>query len=94
MSNRHSYCRHFGDDFPPESLITFGRYCLNQSTDNDDRYFILDGLVRVDIFKYQNRLVVNEFEGVEAAYFSANDKLKNDADNSMKEYWKEKYFRG
>ena len=52
---------------------------------------ITDGLLRVDMFQTADgRLVVNEFESLEARYDSANHKHEIDVAARLVEYWKTK----
>jgi hypothetical protein len=56
-------------------------------------YVICDGLFRVDVFMNQaNELVVNEFESLEAAYYSSRSSLENSVTNFLKSYWLDKLF--
>lgn len=56
--------------------------------------YILDGLVRVDLFynRREDRLVVNELENLEAVYYSANHSEQCNADCWLRQYWKNKIY--
>ena len=56
-------------------------------------YVICDGLFRVDVFMNQaNELVVNEFESLEAVYYSSRSTLENTVTDFLKSYWLDKLF--
>ena len=56
--------------------------------------YILDGLVRIDIFKDNaGKLVVNELESLEARSFSANDQINSSCERFLSEYWEKIIFR-
>ena len=62
-------------NFDSNQLIMFAHEALSRLT-HLEHVFILDGLVRVDLFTSDgpdgSRLVVNEFESLEAAYYSTS----------------------
>jgi hypothetical protein len=74
---------------PHKELFSFV-YEAIQDLKNDCPAFICDGLVRVDIFQNKHgRLVVNEFESLEANYYSKHidDMLLTE---KLTDYWIEK----
>ena len=55
--------------------------------------FVLDGLVRIDIMMSNDgNLVLNEFEGIEAVYFSADEVQERTVDCFLEKYWEEKIY--
>lgn len=89
-TNRKSYNRTLGE-FDSDALKAFASKCLDY-LEKSDKHFSLDGLVRVDIFNYNGRLVLNEFEGIEAVYFSKDvvDEMKVSRD--LEEFWANKIY--
>ena len=61
-STANSSIRHTLGEYSSKDLIQFGSMIIESLSENEE--FILDGLLRVDIFKDNNGiLVVNEIEG-------------------------------
>ena len=58
--------------------------------EESDTHFILDGLVRVDIFNNHGQLVVNEFEGIDACVFSTDLSKEGVVEDRMQKYWETK----
>ena len=57
-------------------------------------YAIADGLVRVDIFENQaGKLVVNEFESLEAGYSHAHISKTGIVQSLLDQYWVDKLFK-
>lgn len=75
-------------------FITFGLSALQKIHEADRDTYILDGLVRVDIFKNnEGNLVVNEFESLEARHFSNNHCKVIGVTDYLRLYWREKLYK-
>lgn len=60
----------------------------------DNHPFILDGLVRVDLFKSNTgNLVVNELESLNAGYGGCKEDKTNEAKEYLSHYWQVKFCR-
>ena len=56
-------------------------------------HYILDGLVRVDVFKdNEGELVVNELESLEARSFTLNEALASSTQEFLEQYWEKKLY--
>ena len=74
----------FGDH---SSLFAFVKTAVH-SFQVECPYAICDGLFRVDVFMNQsNQLVVNEFESLEATYYSSREKDQTSVTSFLKDYW-------
>ena len=61
----------------------YARFCLTQCP-----WMIVDGLMRVDVFEAQDgRLVVNEFESLEAQYEAYKIELNGEMIKNLENYW-------
>lgn len=89
-SNRRSYHRTLGS-FDSVALKSFASECLDL-LEKSDQHFALDGLVRVDIFNANGRLVVNEFEGIEAVYFANNVVDEMNVNSDLENFWEDKIY--
>jgi hypothetical protein len=78
--------------FENEELISFATSAI-QSVSVHDAY-ILDGLVRVDIFNNDGTLVVNELESLEARFFSSRDSKQGTCLTFLENYWEKKIYEG
>lgn len=73
--------------FSTEELISFAYNALKMLETSCRGSCILDGLVRVDLFKSNDgKLVVNEFESLEARYFGDVAEMTQ-VENFLKDYW-------
>jgi hypothetical protein len=94
-SNRQSYHQSLGDGaFDSEALKDFAINALHllNDRDTDDLTFSLDGLVRVDLFYFKGRLVVNEIEGMEAVTFSSKIDKDYAVQQQIEKYWEGKIY--
>lgn len=50
---------------------------------------ILDGLVRVDVMEFKNKMVVNEIESLEATYYATHSQTNREfgTKSFLEEYW-------
>ena len=82
----------FGKSFSQNDVVAFA-YQVLESISHLDELFILDGIVRVDIFKANDgRLVVNELESLEADFYSKSSNDTNFVSAFLRNYWKDKLF--
>jgi hypothetical protein len=73
--------------YTQKDLISFAQKALESLRVHEDT-FILDGLLRVDLFKSnEGKLVVNELESLEACYFSSTLGESSQCDQYLEEYW-------
>ena len=78
--------------FSKTDLITFAYNTLQYISDRDDS-FILDGLVRVDLFRNnEGKLVVNELESLEAVYYSTALEEEGQTREFLQNYWATKIY--
>ena len=89
-SNRHSFQQRLGT-FDSDALKEFASRCL-LLLEQSEITVSLDGLVRVDIFDDHGRLVVNEFEGIEAVFFSSNFVEEGTVAGRLEKYWDDKIY--
>jgi hypothetical protein len=94
LANHHKKIGTSYSKFPHTALLNFAENAVVQLKLNCPST-ITDGLVRVDIFKNANdELVVNEFESLEACYYSKKDSsftAEADVSTFLREkYWKNK----
>jgi hypothetical protein len=85
-------CRGYGRAFAykkEDTVIAFASYAVNLLSERFPEA-VLDGLVRVDIFiTAENKMVVNEFESLEADFFGADHTLNSAMEQRMRNYWRE-----
>lgn len=83
--------RHSLQGYSRDELIEFGYQVLDELGNHPQ--FILDGLIRVDIFsdKARGRLVVNEVEGYEASYAGSAINESN-VTHFLELYWENKIY--
>ena len=92
-SCRTSHHQSFGSKHNSSDLISFGNACLEALKGSSSDKFVLDGLVRIDIMMSNDgNLVLNEFEGIEAVYFSADEVQERTVDCFLEKYWEEKIY--
>jgi len=78
--------------FCDNDLISFATAAIRHLSEHSE--YILDGLVRVDIFKNnEGNLVVNEFESLEARYFTGNASVHGNCCTFLEKYWKKKIYQ-
>lgn len=76
--------------YTQDDIILFAYHCLN-SLSHLDNVFIIDGMVRVDLFKDdQGLLVLNELESLDATYFTTKEKQAFQTVQFLENYWIEK----
>jgi hypothetical protein len=76
--------------FSSSDLVAFATEALNLLPEED---YILDGMVRVDIFRSnEGTLVVNEFESLEASYFTTSPKAQGILESFLEAYWERKIY--
>ena len=91
-SGSHGNSKRLGEH-SSKDLIDFGDKCLRALQEHPEVNVVLDGLVRVDIMlSNEGKLVVNEFEGMEAVYFSTNSGREYDTDHFLQQYWERKIY--
>jgi hypothetical protein len=74
-----------------EDLIGFATRALEIISTSED--VVVDGLVRVDLFKNnEGNIVVNEFESLEARYFSSSQEVMMDTERFLTAYWESKIY--
>ena len=74
------------------AVVSFATEAL-RSLKRLDNVFILDGLVRVDVFKSNDgHLVVNDLESLDACYSSLNVLDTSRIDKFLEEYWENKIY--
>lgn len=79
--------KHSFKGYTKEDLIMFAYHCL-QSIKHLENQYVLDGLVRVDLFKDdQGLLVVNELESLEASISSLVEKNRCQSSEFLTDYW-------
>jgi hypothetical protein len=79
-------------DHSDEELILFATNALQRISKHDE--YIVDGLVRVDIFSNNDdNLVVNELESLEARWFSKNDKHLANCATYLQNYWENMIYK-
>ena len=62
-----------------------------ESLEKSDKTFILDGMIRVDLFcSNEGNLVVNELEGLEAAYYASSFSDQIRTESFLENYWENK----
>ena len=72
---------------PHSSLLTFADNAVEALISANDS-FLSDGVVRVDVFQTcTNRLVVNEFESLEACIYSSTHQEELQAREWLKTFW-------
>ena len=77
--------------FSHDDLVTFATDCIRSVSMHNE--YILDGLVRVDIFKNnEGTLVVNELESLEARYFTVNTTELGSSMKFLEDYWERKIY--
>jgi hypothetical protein len=77
--------------FTTETVVKFAERALHQLSCAMPGIAILDGLVRVDIFKSnQGQLVVNEFESLDAEYASTDLNAELATTSFLQNYWEMK----
>lgn len=88
--NQATRLRGFNDD----DLVSFGHTVLERLVSNSlDQVYILDGLVRIDIFKDNNgELVLNEVESLEAGYQTCDASSCARVDDFLHIYWERKIY--
>jgi len=72
---------------PHEALFSFVASAL-EALEGRQPHSILDGLVRVDVFMSMSGLVVNEFESLEAGYYTKKMESEFEVGSFLIEYWK------
>lgn len=78
------------DGFETSDLVAFAKEALELLPEDE---YILDGLVRVDIFRNDDgALVLNEFESLEAAYFTASATRMGNTEDFLEAYWERKFY--
>jgi len=79
-------------EYSSDDLIQFATLAL-QSVSRHPEY-LLDGLVRVDLFFSENdqKLVVNEFESLEASFLTTKHDVQMKASAWLKRYWEKKIY--
>ena len=76
--------------FSQIQLVAFATEALNLLPVDE---YVLDGLTRVDIFKSNDgTLVVNEFESLEAGYFTTNGPALHSLQCFLQSYWEGKIY--
>ena len=80
--------------YSDEDLIAFGHSVLERlRTNNLEQCYILDGLVRIDIFKSNSgELVLNEVESLEAGYQTLHAASCAKVDTFLQMYWQTKLY--
>ena len=72
-------------------LLDFASSVMRSISDREE--YIIDGLVRVDLFRNNDgELVVNELESLEARYFTTTANCLISCENFLKEYWEKKIY--
>lgn len=80
--------------FDSADLIAFAVKVL-QVLNVERKCFILDGLVRVDLFMNDdNDLVVNELESLDANYLCASSTRECETSHFLACYWESKIYNG
>lgn len=79
--------------YPTASLAHFGATIIEKLRDSDEP-FILDGIVRIDVFKSNDgHLVVNEVESLDASFACGNKNRGDDRmRNYLEDYWERKVY--
>ena len=76
--------------FKESELIAFAKETLDLLPEDE---YILDGMVRVDIFRNDDGyLVLNEFESLEATYFTKSVTRKGNLEDFLEAYWERKFY--
>ena len=76
-------------DIDETDMIAFATSVLQTVAQHDE--YILDGLVRVDLFRNdEGELVVNELEGLEARFFTTVTNKLTDCQHWLENYWEKK----
>jgi hypothetical protein len=84
--------RSFPGFFTEAEIILFAHGALMSLTHLED-VLILDGLVRVDVFKSnQGILVVNELESLEADFGATNFPAVSETEHFLAEYWEQHIY--
>jgi hypothetical protein len=87
-----SKCVKSFSNFSKHEIIAFASSALEALKHKEDQ-FILDGLVRVDIFKSnQGEMVVNELESLEAAFDSSSFLAVSQTKLFLQHYWESKIY--
>jgi hypothetical protein len=74
-----------------DELIIFANSVLESISAHEE--YIIDGLVRVDIFRNNDgELVVNELESLEARYFTSTASHLASCERFLEEYWEKKVY--
>jgi hypothetical protein len=71
--------------FSEGDLLLFAAKAIACISEHDE--YIVDGLLRVDVFAYNGRLVVNELESLEARHFYTRGELLSICDRKLADYW-------
>ena len=88
-----SESRQYGTKFAnQEDIFNFACYAWNRLAKASPQA-ILDRIFRVDVMTFNDKLVVNEFESLEADYHAKEDERTFMMDSSLKLYWKNKLFQ-
>lgn len=90
-----SFTRKYGRKFAEfDDICKFASYAWKRLADACPEA-IIDGLVRIDVMSYRGRLVVNEFESLEADFNVADryDKSEREIVNFLTSYWGNKLNR-
>jgi hypothetical protein len=79
------------EGFTKDGIINFASEAFSALSRNDE--YILDGLVRVDLFQNnEGLLVVNEFESLEARYYASQQEVMMDTEEFLNNYWERKIY--
>jgi hypothetical protein len=79
------------EDYPQDKLAAFGYEVLSILSQYEE-VFILDGLLRIDLFKTEDgKLVVNELESLEAEHYGSFEE-ESRVGEFLKRYWEKKIY--
>jgi hypothetical protein len=77
--------------YSTDDLVNFTTTALHHLSSYDEN--IVDGVIRVDIFKNdEGKLVVNEFESLEARFFATKQAVTMETEAFLIEYWEKKIY--
>lgn len=78
--------------FTSNDLVAFATTVLESLTCKES-VFMIDGLVRVDLFKNnEGKLVVNELESLDASYEGSNKTSNDETFSFLEMYWEQKIY--
>lgn len=77
-----------------KELLEFAELAVNHLNERTKKAFLSDGITRVDLFcTKDNRLIVNEFESLDANFATSNTALQSQTSEAIVQYYKDKLIK-